>query len=72
MDKNLEKVIDIMNEEYEKAGKWYALFAIEFDWTWNRDLRVNCSLDMDQMIITKYMIWSYIDSSFTNNGNEDG
>lgn len=62
MDKNIKKVVEIMNEEFAKQDKWYAIFSLLFDSNWDKKMEVNCSLNTDQLIIAKHIIDTYIDN----------
>lgn len=61
MDKNITKVVEIMNEEFEKNGKSYYIMAIEIDWEWSYELTASWSITTNELIVAKYMVDKHID-----------
>lgn len=67
MDKNIEKVIEIMNEEFEKNNKSYYIIALEFGEDWEPQLTVSWTINTNELIVWKYMIDKHIDSQISLN-----
>lgn len=61
MDKNIKKVVEIMNEEFEKGGKSYYIMAIEIDNKWSYELTASWSISTNELIVAKYMVDKHID-----------
>ncbi len=61
MDKNITKVVEIMNEEFEKNGKSYYIMTIEIDNEWSYELTASWSISTNELIVAKYMVDKHID-----------